>query len=325
MSAVTTTKADKVAVARRIDEIAGGAMELFGQAGSFEQELAVAQAITDLRQILTPEVMQPVMALMNTDLGFVTDRDPKRAKSGSSVTPYSVDIVRECFIEARLRGFHTIGNEFNIISGRFYGTQNGFVRKVKNFPGVTEVKEVFDVPRTQQGGALIKCRATWKRDGKPDQLEREFAVKVNEFMGADAIVGKARRKLFKAIHDQLSGQVTPDGDANDEAIEVGGKVEPENILNRAAARQEEKKAETAAQTNGAGASEATAQEALEAVITGQRYDIEHLKAWYIGLGREPAWDENWKRFTDIPTDIATELVQKRIGVLRGLSLVGAAR
>ncbi len=114
---------NKLTAAKRIDQIAGGAMELFKHAGSFEAELAVAQAVADLRAVLTPEAMQPIMALMNTDLGFRTDRDPKvtpRDKEGNPMTPYSVDVVRECFIEAKLRGFHAVGNEWNIIASRFH-------------------------------------------------------------------------------------------------------------------------------------------------------------------------------------------------------------
>src|SRR5579885_3660163 len=131
----------QVATARRIDEVAASAMELFKSAGSFASELAVAQAMNELRLALTDDMMKPVMALMNTDLGFRTDRDPKltpKDKDGNPMTPYSVEVVREVTIEAKLRGFHMIGNEVNIIAGRLYATKNGFRRKVTQWPGVTD-------------------------------------------------------------------------------------------------------------------------------------------------------------------------------------------
>src|SRR4051812_16683052 len=90
----------KLALARRVDDIARGAVGLFKEAGSFEAELGVAQAMNDLRLALTDEMMAPVMALMNTDLGFRTDRDPSQidSKTGQPFKPYSVAVVRECVI-----------------------------------------------------------------------------------------------------------------------------------------------------------------------------------------------------------------------------------
>src|SRR4051794_38820181 len=122
--------------AKAIDEIALQAAGVFGKAESFAEELALAQAMTDIKALLTPEVMRPIMALMNSDLGFRTDKDPSvwNKRDNKYNEAYSVDVVRNVVIEARLRGFHTINNEFNIIAGRFYGTKNGFIRKVITHP-----------------------------------------------------------------------------------------------------------------------------------------------------------------------------------------------
>ncbi len=245
-------------IANEIDSVASSAMEVFEQAGSFADELAVAQAIVDMRQLLTPEIMAPIMALMNTDLGFRTDRDPKTAKE--PVTPYSVEVVREVFIESKLRGFHTCGNEFNIIAGRFYGAQNGFKRKVKELTSGT-FEPSFDAPVISQDGkqAKIKCRATWLKNGSKFDIgvrpedSCEFLIRVNAFMGADAIVGKADRKLNKRVFERLTGRTIPDGDAND--IEVGSvketpkpKFEPKPEAAPKTEKAEEKPAETAKPT-----------------------------------------------------------------------------
>jgi hypothetical protein len=216
--------------AQRIDEIASVAMDVFKASGSFESELAVARAVGDLRAALTPEMMQPVMALMNTDLGFRTDRDPKitpKDKDGNPMTPYSLDVVREVVIEAKLRGFHVVGNEFNIIAARFYACKNGFRRKVITWPGVTDFKDSYDVPRlVGDKGAIVKCKATWRKDGIADGLEREFPIRVNFGMGADAILGKTQRKLLAAVHDRLSGVITPEGDIGDEVVPAPATPEP---------------------------------------------------------------------------------------------------
>jgi len=222
-------RSNTLAVAKRIDEIASGAVELFKEAGSFEAELSVAQAMNDLRLALTNEVMAPVMALMNTDLGFRTDRDPKQidTKTGKPFEPYPVEVVRECFVESKLRGFHTIGNEWNIISGRFYACKNGLRRKVTQYPGVTDFKDRYDVPRAAgEKGAIVKATATWKKDGVGDSVECEIPIRVNFGMGADAILGKAERKLLKRVHDRLSGVITPEGDVTDTELEGAKPITP---------------------------------------------------------------------------------------------------
>lgn len=206
-------------------------MESFGGAESFEKELAVAVAVQELRAALTPEVMQPIMALMNTSLGFKTDQDPKRpSASNPAPTPYSVDVVREVFIESRLRGFHMVGNEVNIIAGNFYGTAAGFERKVKQNHKVANFKETYEVPRSVgDRGATVKCKAEWSQQdasGKfvPQSLEREFAIRVNSGMGADAVTGKAKRKLLAAVFGQLTGMITPEGDSAD-TLPIEAKAE----------------------------------------------------------------------------------------------------
>jgi hypothetical protein len=210
----------------RIDEIAASAMDLFRGVESFAEELAIAQAIGDMRAALTEEVMKPVMALMNTDLGFRTDRDPKAPGKGERPQPYSLEVVRECFIEAKMRGFHAIGNEWNIISGRFYAAKNGLRRKVTTWPGVVDFRDTYDVPRTVGGASVVKARATWKKDGTSDTLECEIPIRVNDYMGADAVLGKAERKLLKRVHDRLSGVSTPDGDASEEPAPVEERRAP---------------------------------------------------------------------------------------------------
>jgi hypothetical protein len=230
-TALETRRAALATTANEIDRIAQGAMAVFEQAGNFAQELQVAQAIVDMRQILTPEIMAPIVALMNTDLGFRTDRDPKTASQ--PMTPYSMEVVKEVFIESKLRGFHSVGNEFNIIAGRFYGAQAGFKRKVRETTKGT-FESSIDVPVMAPDGksAKIKCRATWKVDGKGSvesigvkpEDPCEFLVRVNAFMGADAINGKAERKLLKRVYERITGRSVPDADVDDGAIPVNATV-----------------------------------------------------------------------------------------------------
>ena len=217
--------------AQRIDSLALQAGGVFGKSGSFAEEITVALAVQSIRDSLTHEVMLPVMALMNTDIGFKTDRDPKQInpKTGQANTPYPLEVVKDCFIESRLRGFHVCGNEWNIIAGRFYGCKAGFRRKLtdgKTFPGLSNFSDTYEVPRLvpdasgNPRGAIVKCRATWKLKGEQCSIEREFPIKVNSMMGSDAILGKAQRKLCAAVHDILCGIPTPESEAGDEPAPI---------------------------------------------------------------------------------------------------------
>lgn len=201
-----------------LDAVAKKYLSVSGDESPFSNTFTLASAMVDLRELLTTDVMKPIMALMNTDLGFRTDRDPKNYdKDGKPLVPYSESVVKDVVIECVLRGFYTINNEMNIIAGRFYAAKNGLRRKVTTYPNVTDFKDLYDVPRTNQNGALIKCSATWKKNGIPDKIECEMAIRVNSFMGIDAIVGKAERKLLKRVLDRISGIITPDGEIEGEA------------------------------------------------------------------------------------------------------------
>jgi hypothetical protein len=307
--------------ARKIDETASAAMVHFQHGGSMADEIQVAQAMVDLRNLLTPEVMAPIMHLMDTDLGFRTDRDPKQTnlKTGQPNIPYSVDVVRDVVIEAKLRGFHVVGNEINIISGRMYAAKNGFRRKLtdgKSFPGLKGFKDTYEVPRlVGDKGAIAKCNATWTLNGKPDSYDFEVAIKVNSFMGADAIVGKAERKLCKRVHDLVSGFNTPEGDVDD--FETAVNVTPTKEPTTGPKFAKKDKPETAKDPSTPEPEPpfdpnalSEAQKSLEAfVVTHEKRDFDTFKRAvgaaknYTGCG-----SENWTSFSEVPDDIAKELV-----------------
>lgn len=338
--------------ARQIDETASAAMVHFSQAGSMAAELQVAQAMFDLRAMLTPDVMTPIMNLMDTDLGFRTDRDPKQInqKTNQPNIPYHVDVVRDVVIEAKLRGFHTIGNEFNIIAGRMYAAKNGFRRKLtdgKSFPGLTNFRDSYEVPRlVGDKGALIKCKASWTLNGKPDAAEFEFAIKVNSFMGSDAIVGKAERKLCKRVHDLISGIHTPDGDVDDVDVTGATDVTPPKDPTPAPKFTKKEKAPaveatvvtpppTQQETAGESSQSAPAttpksdpptdppfdpsaltpaQTALQAFVVEHKCTFDIFKrgmsktTWF-----QPGVVDAWESFADVPDDTATRLLKAKRG------------
>lgn len=222
-------------------------VEIIKDKDHLEQALALAQGYESLRKALSePVVHKLFVPLMGTRLGFKTDKDNDREK-------YPWQIVRDCVIEALIRGFNVVGNEFNIIAGQAYFTKEAYERKVSEFPGLTDLTLDFGVPvMVADKGALVPCHASWFLNGTRDEiirdkvklkvtvkgqeveveLDRRIPVKVNNGMGADAILGKAKRKINYEIYTKLVGKrlAPPEG----EFIDTEGETVPERNGNEAA-------------------------------------------------------------------------------------------
>lgn len=178
--------------------------------------MILATAIDLLGKAITPQVMAKVLELQDTPLGFMTDR---KREGG-----YESAIVKECLIAALLSGVYPTGNEFNIISGRMYITQNGYRRKVREINGLKNLRLSPGVPFVHNGQTVVRFAASWLKNGVEDQLMGPdgkpglaFAVRVNQNMGADGVIGKATRKALKAIFEQVCGSdlLSDDGEVGE--------------------------------------------------------------------------------------------------------------
>ena len=187
---------------------------------AMERAFKAASGVAALRSMLTDQIVKEVfMPLQGSQIGFRTDKD----SSGG----YPPNVVRECLIAGFMFGVWGTNNEMNIIAGNMYVTKNGMNRLVEEFPGVTDIEKIPGVPATGNGGALVPYIVRWKKDGKPYEMrfeapsEREpidtrICVRVNNGMGADAILGKAERKAMARVYGRLTGLDTvPEGDASE--------------------------------------------------------------------------------------------------------------
>lgn len=204
---------------------------------NFHRALLTAQAVDELRSLFTPGVNKLLRSLMNTPLGFMTDRDPIR---NSKVTSYSDEVIRDCAIESLLYDVGWTSNEFNIIAGRCYITQAGYGRKLRKTEGFTDWNEAPGIPVLHQGKVVVRVAQSCKVNGVVYELKdgegkpgRAWAIKVNEYMGDDAIVGKAMRKSRKALFEQIHGSehTPPDGDENEVPANVQRATETVADLN----------------------------------------------------------------------------------------------
>ncbi len=200
--------------------------ELMAVDAPFKTGFAIARAIRKLNALITDDMMTDVMALQGHPLGFRTDKDRDKTTGGPG-PGYPVEVVRPAFIEATVRNFRSVNNEWNIIAGRFYGAKAGFERLVKTYPGLTGFSESASIPERHGDRAFVGYVAQWQLDGQLMNIQKSekkladgtpfddrFVIRVNQGMGDDAILGKCYRKAYAAVYDVLTGSVlgTPEGE-----------------------------------------------------------------------------------------------------------------
>lgn len=200
--------------------------------GNFARTIAYGLAVAKMREALTEAVMRSLVKLKNSKLGFRTDE--------GNGNVYSMEVVRDCVIDAATLGLQCVGNQFNIIGGNMYVTKEGFtflLRELVRTGRLRDMKFNFSPAEitesstqgTRRDGSLyqkieregrIKVAVSWVFDGKAGQEELEFCVRVNAGMSQDAIIGKAERKAKAWLYNYLTDQAISDG----EAEELGDKA-----------------------------------------------------------------------------------------------------
>lgn len=174
----------------------------------FERAFLIATAAQELKNLLTPEYMKPIMALQGNKLGFKTDKDDKGG--------YSEEIVKNCLIEAVLTGVQPFGNQFNIIAGSMYVTKEGFGYLLGNFKGLNyEIIPALPRINQEKTSAAVLMNIEWTLNGEKKTRDIDIPVKMNQFMGSDAALGKATRKARAWLYNTISGKEVGDGDIQD--------------------------------------------------------------------------------------------------------------
>lgn len=194
----------------------------------FSRAYMVAAAADTIQKQLTDEYMKPIMALQGHKLGFKTDKDTN--KDGGKGPGYPIDVVRSCLIEAVLTGVEPTGNHFNIIASNCYLTKEGFGFLLKKIEGLTH-ELIFDLPRInpEKTSAAVKVKIRWKiGHGGWEEREMEFPIKMNAYMGTDAVIGKGTRKARAWLFNTLMNTEIADGDIMDVShVELNKKEEQE--------------------------------------------------------------------------------------------------
>lgn len=177
--------------------------------------------VNQLRAALTDEVMNAVfMPLMNTKIGFRTDRDPNRPvkqKDGTYAAPkpYDVKVVRDCLIDALVNGLNSTGNQFNIIAGSMYPTKEGYTSLLKKIGCKYYIMVGQDSQPKDAPFAEILCKINYEYNGEKNSFSVTAVVKKDGFSSADQLRGKAERRAKKTLYEYLTGCDL--GDADEES------------------------------------------------------------------------------------------------------------
>lgn len=232
---------------------------------NFGAAFQAVNVVNLLRSALTDEVMKAVfMPLMNTKIGFLTDRNGRPNGRGEIKETYSVEVVRDCIIDAVVIGLLPTGNQFNIIAERMYPTKEGYTALLRK----KEVKYFIEVGSDKsqtQGTAEIPCKITYQHNGEKNSFSIVATVKKDSYSSSDQIRGKAERRAKKALYEYITGCDFGDADEDSSKIEDVVAVEITNEANKGAViGAEAQPAQAPAPKAGRAAAKATAQPAAPA-------------------------------------------------------------
>lgn len=187
---------------------------------NFGAAFEAVNVVALLREALTEEVMKAVfMPLMNTKVGFLTDRTGKPDSKGNVKAPYSVAVVRDCIIDAVSIGLMPTGNQMNIIAERMYPTKEGYTNLLKT----ARIKYILDIgydKGTNQNFAEIPVKINYEHDGEKNSFTTLCTVKKDSYSSHDQLRGKAERRAKKVLYEYVTGCDLGDADEGSGPVDV---------------------------------------------------------------------------------------------------------
>jgi hypothetical protein len=192
-----TTELDRV-----VNDSIRSIREARDNGGMFGEALAVGRAYLDIKSALLDQ-MKFVVALAGQANGFKVDKKD-----------YTEEQIKTCAIDALVAGVKLVGNQFNIIGGNMYITQNGWREKLLRLDGFSfaDVPR-FSPPRQENGTTVVSCTQEYVYGSdEVKTFKYEAMIRTNSGATIDNIIGKAKAKVWHALHDKLANEFSPYGD-----------------------------------------------------------------------------------------------------------------
>jgi len=187
---------------------------------NFGAAFEAVNVVALLREALTDEVMKAVfMPLMNTKVGFLTDRTGKPDSKGNVKAPYSMAVVRDAIIDGVSIGLMPTGNQMNIIAERMYPTKEGYTGLLKS----ARIKYILDIgydKGANQNFAEIPVKINYEHDGEKNSFTTVCTVKKDSYSSHDQLRGKAERRAKKVLYEYVTGCDLGDADENSGVVDI---------------------------------------------------------------------------------------------------------
>lgn len=214
----TNTLPATVVAAKETFELACKEAQGLQIVNNFGAAFTAVNVVSLLRKALTQEVMETVfMPLMNTKIGFLTDRNGRPNSRGEVKPLYSVEVVRDAVIDAVAIGLLPTGNQFNIIAERMYPTKEGYTALLRKLGVKYFIDVSYDKSQTQ-GFAEIPCKITYQYNGEKNGFSIVATVKKDNYSSPDQLRGKAERRAKKALYEYITG--CDFGDADEDSSRI---------------------------------------------------------------------------------------------------------
>lgn len=199
------------------------AIVLADKSVGIEKAFVIAKAMQVIDSCLTPEIMEPIMRLQGSKLGFKTDKDLVKIEGTNRYEKgpgYPLEVVKNCFIEMCLIGLQPVFNQWNIIGSNSYVTKEGADTLLKNMSELQDYlilhEEVNQSPDKKT--ASVRSKIQWVIDGEEHTQTINFPVKSDAYTTFDSLIGKADRKSKIWLFNKIKGLSISDGDAEDAKV-----------------------------------------------------------------------------------------------------------
>lgn len=190
-----------------------------------ERAMVTAVSLVKIKQALGGKILQNViMPLMNSPIGFDTDKNPAKGYNGQLYPPA---VVLDCAAEAFLRGLPLTGNAWNIIAGNCYARKEGFeilLGTVCKFTARAEVPEIGQDLYNNGGYVTVPVSVQYKLLGAPEEEDNQrfhgmYSCRLNKrnAVAVENLEGKAKRKAYRDLWAHLTGSLLADADELGEA------------------------------------------------------------------------------------------------------------
>lgn len=191
-----------------------------------QKSITLGKAIVELNRLVDGEMLDNIIALRGTKLGFRTDRDKKGE-------PYSREVVKKCVIQALIIGLSPMGNQMNIYGGELYCTLEGYTALNGRISDLVYTFEV-GIPRIIDDGSFlgadVSVRLDWVFNNGNHKKDLTFRIKGDRdkfgkhCTGIDSYMSKGERRAKKWLYFNCASGIALPTDDDD----ISEDIEPEN-------------------------------------------------------------------------------------------------